>query len=85
MPARKKHTLWLAIDVLEAQETISLIKATTYTKLKKVDRDNFDSKLKRRAYPDHIYAANQKTTDLKNSLLFKLRKQAKEWPIIKYN
>jgi hypothetical protein len=77
MSARKKHTLWLAIDVLEAQETISLIKATTYTKLKKADREGFDSKLKRRAYPDEIYAQAVTGINVKESILYKLRKQAK--------
>lgn len=74
MSARRRNTLWLAIDVLEAQETLNLIKATTYAKLKDNDRRSFDSKLKSRAYPSYLYTSGEPAKDLKDSLLYKLRK-----------
>jgi len=74
MSARRKQTLWLAIDAIEAQETLNLISAFTYTKLKETNRTDFDSKLKSRAYPDEIYGGGKKAIELKDSFLFKLRK-----------
>lgn len=73
MSARQKQSLWLAIDVLEAQETLNLIKATTYAKLKDSDRSTFDSKLKSKAYPEDIYGMG-KSIDLKDSFLYKLKR-----------
>lgn len=74
MPARKKLSLWQAIDVLESQETLSLIRAVCYPNMKDKDRETFDSKLKSAAYPHYIYDLNNgPAVDLKDSFLYKLK------------
>jgi len=74
MSARRKQTLWQAIDVLEAQETLSLIRAFCYTNMKQIDREAFDSKLKSTAYPTYIYNSGESNAvDLKDSFLMKLK------------
>ena len=74
MSARRKKKLWAAIDVIEAQETLVLIRALNWANMTKSDRDAFDSKLKSNAYPPHIYRVIEKQgVDLKDSFLMKLK------------
>jgi hypothetical protein len=74
MSARRKLSLWQAIDPLEAQESLSLIRAFCYTNMKDKDREAFDSKLKSTAYPPHIYLTEAgPAVDLKDSFLYKLK------------
>ncbi len=71
---RRKQALWLAIDVLEAQENLDLIKAFNYSNMKESDRQSFDSKLKTAAFPYHIYTpVTEGAVDLKNSVLATLQ------------
>ena len=53
--------LWKAIDVLEAQEHISHIRATTYPQLKRQARVERDKKLYAAAYPRDIYKKEAKS------------------------
>ena len=74
MSARRKSSLWQAIDVIEAQETLTLIRAFSYTNMKQIDRADFDSKLKSTAYPSDIYKTKEDSAvDLKDSFLMKLK------------
>lgn len=74
MSARRKAALWQAIDVIESQETLTLIRAFSYTNMKQADRNDFDSKLKSAAYPSDIYKPNEgASVDLKDSFLMKLK------------
>lgn len=75
MSARTKNTLWRAIDVIEAQESLNLIRAFSYTNMKESDRSDFDSKLKTQAYPKEIYSPKSvdAAVDIKDSFLIKLQ------------
>jgi hypothetical protein len=53
--------LWKAIDVLETQEHISLVRAITYPQLKKQARAERDKKLYAAAYPRDIYKKEAKS------------------------
>lgn len=55
MPVGDFNMLWKAIDVLEAQEHISLIRAHIYPQLKKQAKVDRDKKLHAAAYPRDIY------------------------------
>ena len=55
MSANDFNILWKAIDVLEAQEHISQVRALMYPILKKQARIDRDKKLYAAAYPRDIY------------------------------
>ena len=55
MNAKDFNMLWRAIDVLESQEHISLVRALIYPQLKKQARIDRDKKLYAAAYPRDIY------------------------------
>jgi hypothetical protein len=61
MPAPDFNMLWKAIDVLEAQEHISLVRAFQYPQLKKQARVDRDKKLYAAAYPRDIYKKEAKS------------------------
>lgn len=54
------NMLWRAIDVLEAQEHIALVRALTYPQLKKNARVERDKKLHQAAFPRDIYKKEAK-------------------------
>jgi hypothetical protein len=54
------NKLWKAIDVLEAQEQLSTIRAYQHTSLTKNARIERDKKLYAAAYPRHIYKKEAK-------------------------
>lgn len=61
MPAARFNGLWKAIDVLEAQEQLVLIRAFQYPQLKKQARSDRDKKLYAAAYPRDIYKKEAKS------------------------
>jgi len=75
MSAKRKKKLWAAIDVIEAQEVVQLVRAISYPHMSDKDRKAFDSKLKQDAYPNTIYDITQGKAgvDLKDSFLMKLK------------
>ncbi len=74
MPAHRKRSLWKAIDAIEAQESLNLIRCLCYINMKPADREAFDSKLKNAAYPSEIYQVTEETSvPLKDSFLMKLK------------
>ena len=60
MPASDFGMLWKAIDVLEAQEHISMIRAIQFPQLTKQARTERDKKLYQAAYPRDIYKKEAK-------------------------
>lgn len=55
LPAKVFNNLWKAIDILEAQEQLVLIRAFQYPKLKQSAQREKDKKLYAAAYPRDIY------------------------------
>lgn len=69
MPAMEAEGLWKALDVLEAQEHLSLTRALSYTSLTKQARSERDKALYSTAYPRSIYKREAKDV---GALLHKL-------------
>ena len=69
MPAQRLATLWKAIDVLESQEHLALVRAVQYPHLTKNAQKERDKKLYAAAYPRDIYKKEAKSA---NFLLQKL-------------
>lgn len=61
MPAHRLNSLWKAIDVLEAQEHLSLVRAIQYPHLKASAQKERDKKLYASAYPRDIYKKEAKS------------------------
>jgi hypothetical protein len=69
MSAADFNMLWKAIDILEAQEHIAHIRATSYPNLTKQARSERDKTLYKSAYPRDLYKRETKSV---SSLLQKL-------------
>jgi len=61
MSARRLNSLWLAIDVLETQEHLGLIRAVVYPNLKESARAERDKALNSIAYPRNLYPREAKS------------------------
>ena len=60
MRASDFNNLWKAIDILEAQDHLLLIRAFQYPQLKQSARNQRDKKLYAAAYPNYLYKKEAK-------------------------